>query len=92
MIKESKYWSDKKHFNKELGMTKEDNEDFKNSTKFLMCDNDYFNNGVKVRSHCHITGKYRGSAHRNCNINLKLNQKFSVVFHNLKNYDSHVIM
>ena len=33
MIKESKYWSDKKHFNKELVMTKEGNEDFKNSTK-----------------------------------------------------------
>ena len=35
MIKEIKYCSDvmKKHFNKELMMTKEDNEDFKNSTK-----------------------------------------------------------
>ena len=35
MIKENKYCSDmvKKHFNKELMMTKEDNEDFKNSTK-----------------------------------------------------------
>ena len=35
MIEESKYCSDvkKKHFNKELVMTKEDNEDFGNSTK-----------------------------------------------------------
>ena len=35
MIEESKYCSDlmKKHFNKELVMTKEDNEDFENSTK-----------------------------------------------------------
>ena len=35
MIKESKYCSDvmKKHFNKELVMTKEDNEDFENSAK-----------------------------------------------------------
>ena len=33
MIKESKYYSDvmEKHLNKELGMTKEDNEDFDNS-------------------------------------------------------------
>ena len=37
---------------------------------------------VKVRDHCHITGKYRSSAHRNCNINLKLNQKVPVVFYN----------
>ena len=35
MIEESKYCSDviKQHFNKELMVNKEDNEDFKNSTK-----------------------------------------------------------
>ena len=35
MVEQSKYFSDviKKHFNKELVMTKNDNEDFKNSTK-----------------------------------------------------------
>ena len=73
-------------------MTKKNNEDFKNSTKCWICDNDYFDNDVKVRDHCHITGKYRGSAHRVCNINLKLNHKILIVFHNLKNYDSHLIM
>ena len=36
--------------------------------------------------------KYRGSTHRDCNINLKLNHKIPVVFHNLKNYYSHLIM
>ena len=49
MIEESKYCSEvmKKHFNKGLVMTKEDNEDFKNSTKCWICDNDYVNNNVK---------------------------------------------
>ena len=47
---------------------------------------------VKVRDYCHITGKYRGSAQRDCNIILKLNQKIPVVFHNLKNYNSHLIV
>ena len=73
-------------------MSKEDNEDFKNSTKCWICDNDYVDNAVKVGDHCHITGKYRGSAHRYCNINLKLNHKIPVVFRNLRNYDSHLIM
>ena len=73
-------------------MTKEDNEDFKNSTKCCICDNDYIDNDVKVRDHCHITEKYRGSAHRDCNINFKLNHKIPVVFHNLKKYDSDLIM
>ena len=48
----------KQHFNKELVMTKEDNEYFENSNKCWICDNDYINGHVKVRDHCHITGKY----------------------------------
>ena len=47
---------------------------------------------VKVRDHCHVTGKYRGSAHVDCNLNFKLTHKIPVVFHNLKGYDSHFIM
>ena len=69
-------------------MTKEDNENFKNSTKCWICENDYIDNDVKARHHCQITGKCRVSAHRDCNINPKI----PVVFHNLKNYDSHLIM
>ena len=45
-----------------------------------------------MKDHCHITGKYRVSAHRDCNINVKLNHKIPIVYHNLKNYDSHLIM
>ena len=48
MIKESKYCSDgmKKHFNKELVMTKEEeNDNFENSTK--CCDKDYIDGDVK---------------------------------------------
>ena len=61
MIEESRYCSDvmKKHFNIKLVMTKECNEDFKNSTEFWICDNDHIDTDVKVRDHCHITGKYR---------------------------------
>ena len=39
-----------------------------------------------------MTGKYRRSGHRDCNINVKLNHKIPAVYHNLKNYDSHLIM
>ena len=41
-------------------------------------------NDVKVRYHCHITEKYRGSTHRNCNINVKLNHKICIAFQNLR--------
>ena len=30
--------------------------------------------------------------HSACNINIKLNHKIPIVFHNLKNYDSNLIM
>ena len=80
----------KKHFNKEH--FKKDNENFENSFKFWICDNDYIDGDVKVKDHCNITGKYRGFAHRDCNINFKLNLKIFVVFHKLKNYNSHLIM
>ena len=36
-------------------MTKKDNEDFENSTKCWICENDYIDEDVKVRNHCHIT-------------------------------------
>ena len=55
MIEESKHSSDMiKHFNKELVMAKEDNENFNNSTKGWICDNNYIDNDVEVRDHCHI--------------------------------------
>ena len=38
-------------------MTIEDNEDFKNSTKCWICDNDYVDNDVKVIDHYHVTEK-----------------------------------
>ena len=94
MIEESKYRSDvmKKHFYKELVMTKKGNGDFESSTKCWISDNNYIDNDVKVRDNCHITEKYGGYAHRDCNTNVKLNQKIPVIFYNLKIYDSYLIV
>ena len=69
-----------------------DNKDIENSTKCRICDNDYTDTDVKVRDSCHVTGKYKFSSYRDCNLNVKLNHKISVVFHNLNYYDSHHIM
>ena len=41
----------------------------------------------KVRDHCHI-----GSANWSCNINFKLSKKVPVIFHNLRSYDSNLII
>ena len=94
MTEGSKYCNDamKKHFNKEFVMIKHDNEDFENSSKCWICDNGYIDSDVKIREHRHITRKYKGSAHKDCNINVKLSHKIHVVLHNLNNYVSHLIM
>ena len=56
MKEESEYCSDvmKKLFNKKLVMTKKDEENFKNCTKYWICDNDYVDNVVKVRDDFHV--------------------------------------
>ena len=59
MIEDSKSCSDvmKKRFNKQLVMTKVDNEYFEKPSKCWICDNDYIDTNARVRDHCHITEK-----------------------------------
>ena len=58
----------------------------------VMVKNGYVDGDVKVINHCHITGKHIGFWHGDCNIKVKLNHKIPVIFHNVKNDDSHLIM
>ena len=85
----------KQQFNKPLKMTKDDDIRFKKSEECHICGKKYTDKDIRVRDHCHITGKYRGSAHQECNLQLKVNPeevKIPVIFHNLRGYDSHFIM
>ena len=75
----------KKHFNKILIISEEEEHIEKRSEKRID------NNDEKVRDHCHITRKFRGAAHWSCNINLQLTKKVPVVFQNLRGYGSHLI-
>ena len=85
----------KKRFNKPLIMTENDKLRFKQMDECHICGNRYTDKDVHVRDHCHITGKFRGSAHQECNLKLGMKPediKIPVVFHNLRGYDSHFIM
>ena len=76
-------------------MIKEDEEKFLKANECHICNKKYTNEDIKVRDHCHITGKYRGSAHQECNLKLRVNPeelKIPVIFHNLRGYDSHFTM
>jgi len=42
--------------------------------------------------HCHLTGKFRGAAHNDCNLNYKVPKFIPIVLHNLSGYDSHLFI
>ena len=97
MLKEVKYCKKvmKKEFNKPLKMTKDDENKFEKAKECHICNKKYTDEDTKVRDHCHITGNYRGSAHQECNLKLRVNPeqlKIPVIFHNQRGYDSHFIM
>ena len=63
------------HLNKTkkvIVMTREDEDDFKNSTLCWFCEISL--DGRGVRDPCHLTGKYRETAHEKCNKNVKQKQ------------------
>ena len=80
-----------KHFNKNLVMTKEEEDLFQKSNNCWICKKLIDNDEDKIRDHCHITGKFKGAARKSCNLNFKLTKKVPVIFHNLRSYDSHLI-
>ena len=94
ILKERKYCRKviKKHFNKNLIMSAEEEEKFQLSNICWICDKLFDVGDEKVRDHCHITGKYRGEAHFSCDPYCKLSNKVLVIFHNLRGYDSHLII
>ena len=97
MLEEVKYCKNvmKKEFNKPLRMTKDNEDKFQKAEECHICNKQYTEKDIRVRDHCHITGKYRGSAHQECNLKLRVNPeeiKIPVIFHNLRGYDSHFIM
>ena len=62
----------KKHFNQPLVMTEVDERHFKTMDGCHICGGKYTDKDVRVRDHCHITGKFRGSAHQECNLKLRI--------------------
>lgn len=88
-----KYVSNILYNPKPMEITEEQEQSFKKSTTCHICED--IITDKKVRDHCHITGKYRGPAHSECNTQYRINAKhfkLPVIFHNLKNYDAHHII
>ena len=53
----------KKHFNKNLIMSEEEEHLCQQSSSCWICEKLTDDDDEKVRDHCHVTGKFRGAAH-----------------------------
>ena len=79
-----------KNTKKDINMTDEVEEDYRNKDFCRFCEKETITD--KVRDHCHLTGKYRGPAHSKCNFNVTQKQSSFIpfIFHNFSNYDCHM--
>ena len=74
-------------FNKKLKITTENKNNYRNSEICWICNQKIIKD--KVRDH--ITRKFRGAAHKECNSKLRIPRKLPIIFHNLEGYDGHII-
>ena len=85
-------------FPKKMIFTREDKVVYEATTTCHICEGaegefrKEDDNYVKVRDHCHLTGKFRGAAHSKCNLEYRVPKFFPVLFHNLSGYDCHLFI
>ena len=75
-----------------INLSIEEKVHHKNATTCYVCECNFSNENPKVREHCHVTGNYRGASCNKCNLGMKLTKTIPVIFHNLKGYDSHLLL
>ena len=97
MLKEVEYCKDivVKNFNQPLRITEEEKSEFMMADSCHICGEVYKHRNEGFKDYSQFTGKYRGSAHKECMLKNRIgpdNLKIPVVFHNLRGYDGHFIM
>ncbi|KFM83282.1 hypothetical protein X975_08032, partial [Stegodyphus mimosarum] len=75
-----------------IDMSKEQEQEFQNAVNCHICGKVLGTDRVRDHDHLQKTNNYRGAAHSACNLNYKLSWKIPVIFHNLRCYDSHLIV
>ncbi|KYN04790.1 hypothetical protein ALC62_04328 [Cyphomyrmex costatus] len=74
--------------NRPMDFTRDDWRRFDSATHCHICERPFAPGDERARDHCHLTGRYRGPAHKGCNVNYKDSPYVPVVFHNLSGYDA----
>jgi len=63
-----------------MEFTRNDLEKFNSATHCHVCEKPFATDDTRVRDHCHLTERFRDSAHSNCNLNYKDSHCIPVVF------------
>ena len=66
--------------------------DYESNDICHICENKIGEFEIKCRDHDHNTGIYRGVGHLICNLNFQTPKQIPVIIHNLKNFDSNLIL
>jgi len=83
----------KMNVNEPMDTTDEQELEFRKASRCSICNKNFKPDDEKVRDHCHFSGKYRGASHVKCNLDYSFSFfNIPIFFHNLKNYDAHLII
>ena len=77
---------------KPLNMTKEEQYEYDNTSKCVICFNEITDISQKRRHHHHYTGRLIGPAHNTCNLNCYAPNDVVIYVHNFSHYDSMIII
>ncbi|KYM94062.1 hypothetical protein ALC62_15323 [Cyphomyrmex costatus] len=58
--------------NRLMDFTRDDWRRFDSATYCHICERPFAPGDERARDHCHLTGRYRGPAHKGCNVNYKV--------------------
>ena len=78
--------------NTPMKLSNKEKRHHKLATSCYVCKCSFTAENRKVRDHCHVLGNYRGAACNMCNLGMKMTKTIPVIFHNLKGYDSHLLL
>ncbi|KAE9543171.1 hypothetical protein AGLY_003082 [Aphis glycines] len=78
--------------NKPIVFTDEQRQSHNACTACNLCKTTFTYDNHKVADHCHLSGKYRQALCNTCNLKLQAPKFVPIFFHNLSNYDAHLIV
>ena len=76
----------------EIQLTKKEQSDFDKSEICYLCEQDFCDDIIKCRDHCHFTGKFLGAACQKCNLDRRKQNVLRIFMHNGSKYDFHFIV